>query len=101
MSKFTRHKRKDANHTEIVDFFRKAGAVVDDVSALADLGYDIIVNFRSTVVLVEVKDGDKPPSARQLTDSEKAARAKHGNRFALVESIEQARGLLNSIVEHS
>lgn len=100
MSKFRRHKRKDANHAEIVDFFRANGATVDDVSALPDLGYDIVIVYLDIVAFVEIKDGDKPPSARKLTKSEQSAALRHGEKFAVVENTEQAAGLLNSIREH-
>lgn len=100
MSKYRRHKRKDANHGEIVDLLRANGAMVDDVSALPDLGYDVIVHYRGVVVFVEIKDGEKSPSQRQLTDSEEAAALRHGEKYAVLESTEQARGLLNSIREH-
>jgi hypothetical protein len=93
-------RRIDANQPEIVEFFRKAGAVVDIVSHVAGLGYDLVVSYRNAVVLVEVKDGAKPPSARRLTESEEAARARHGSVFAVIESIEQAEGLLSSMAEH-
>lgn len=101
MSKFIRHKKKDRNHKEIVQFLRDSGAVVDDVSDLSGLGYDIVVNYRGVVVLTEIKDGERPPSERQLTESEEAAKVRHGSKFAVIESTEQARGLLNSIREHS
>ena len=100
MSRYVRHKRKDSNHREIIDFFRKCGAIVDDVSDLAGLGYDCVVHYAKTIVLCEIKDGAKPPSARRLTESEEAAQARHGSKFAVIESIEQARGLLANMVEY-
>lgn len=90
----------DANQPEIVEFLRKAGAVVDIVSSLPGIGYDLICNYRGVVVLVEVKDGSRPPSERLLTDSEKAAALRHGSKFAVVESIKDAKGLLESMAEH-
>jgi hypothetical protein len=93
-------RRIDANQGEIVAFFRKAGAVVDIVSHVAGLGYDLVVSYAGSVVLVEVKDGAKPPSARRLTESEEAAQARHGSVFAVIESVEQAEGLLSSMAEH-
>ena len=100
MSKYVRHHRKDANHSEIVDYLRACGAVVDDVSALADLGYDIVVSYVGSVVFCEVKNGDNPPSKRALTDSEKAAMVRHSTKYAVVSSILEAQGLLESMAEH-
>ena len=100
LSKYSRHKRKDANHGEIVSYFRGCGAVVDDVSGLADLGYDLVVSYVGSVVFCEIKDGEKPPSRRALTDSEKAAMVRHSTKYAVVSSILEAQGLLESMAEH-
>lgn len=97
MSRYIRHKKKDRNHKEIIDYFRQRGAVVDDVSDLAGLGYDCLVGYAEAVVMVEIKDGDKPPSARKLTASEEEARERWGAKFAVVENVEQAQGLLDSM----
>lgn len=105
MSRFIRHKKKDSNHGEIIDFFRKAGATVDDVSDLAGLGYDLVVGYGAgtahQVVLVEIKDGAKPPSKRKLTDSEEAAKARWGEKFAVVATVEEARGLLSNMAQYA
>ena len=101
MTRYTANKHKrDGNHKELVEYFRKAGAVVDDVSQVSGLGYDLIVNYRGCVVMVEAKDGSKPPSGRRLTDSEREAQLRHGAKFAVVESILEAQGLLESMAEH-
>ncbi len=94
MSRFVRHKKKDRNHREIVDHLRGAGAVVDDVSDLAGLGYDIVVHYENVVVLVEIKDGELPPSARKLTESEEEAKKRHGQKFAVLMNTTEADGLL-------
>jgi len=90
----------DANQPEIVEYFRKAGAVVDIVSSLPGIGYDLIVHYMGAIVLVEVKDGSKPPSERCLTASETAAWKRHGSKFAVISDIQEANGLLNSMAEH-
>lgn len=58
--------RRDDNETEIVKALRKAGAYV----AYIDSPCDLIVGFQNRTVLLEVKDGNKPPSARKLTPNE-------------------------------
>lgn len=45
---------------------RKAGAYV----AFIDSPCDLIVGYQGRTVLMEIKDGNKPPSARKLTDNE-------------------------------
>ncbi len=97
MSKYRRHKRKDANHADIVKWFRDHGALVDDVSNLPGLGYDLIISVGDVVRVVEVKDGSKPPSARRLTESEVEAQARWGSQFVVVTSEADAEELLEAM----
>jgi len=65
-----KHGRTDANHTEIVNALQAIGA---SVTSLADVGGgcpDLLVGYRGQNMLLEVKDGRKPPSARGLTAAE-------------------------------
>ncbi len=65
-----RRGKVDANQSEVVEMFRKCGA---SVQSLADIGKgcpDLVVGIRGVTLLVEVKDGSKPPSQQQLTDDE-------------------------------
>lgn len=58
--------RKDANQAEIVDALRESQHLV----WVIDEPCDLIVHHASMgqfVRLIEVKDSDKPPSARKLT----------------------------------
>lgn len=60
--------RTDANKAEIVAALREAGATVWDLKLPVDLlvGYTNAKGDKFTL-LVECKDGKKPPSARKLT----------------------------------
>ena len=62
--------RVDANQTAIVKAFRKLGFSVSITSALGNGFPDIAIAKNYRTRLVEIKDGDKPPSARQLTADE-------------------------------
>lgn len=63
--------RTDANHAEIMKEFRAYGFRVRDTSQLGDGFPDLVVYRRSHgVLLVEVKDGRKPPSERKMTPAE-------------------------------
>jgi hypothetical protein len=62
--------RKDSNHTEVVKAFRDLGASVLDTAQLGNGAGDIIVGLHNHNVMVEIKDGAKPPSARKLTPDE-------------------------------
>lgn len=60
--------RRDDNEQDIIASLRMAGAyvkVVNDEGA-----YDLLVWYNGHTLLLEVKDGKKPPSARRLTDAE-------------------------------
>jgi Holliday junction resolvase len=59
--------RTDANHAAIVDALRKAGAHVTSLAAIGDGCPDLLVGYRQRLYVLEVKDGTKPPSARELT----------------------------------
>lgn len=59
--------RVDANQGEIVQALRKVGAVVYSTAGIADGFPDLTVGYRRVTYLLEVKDGSKPPSARELT----------------------------------
>lgn len=80
----------DQNQADIVSRYRALGAIVDVVSSLPNLGYDLVVQIRQEVFKVEVKDGSKPPSARMLTLSEQNALRLSGKRYRVISSPEEA-----------
>jgi len=60
--------RRDANERRVIDALRTCGAYVKQINdeGLADL----LIFYRGHTLIFEVKDGDKPPSARALTPAE-------------------------------
>lgn len=91
--------RKDANHNEIVDVFKKAGAGVLDLSQLKEC-CDVVVTYCGVEVMVEIKDGSKKPSARVLTEGEEKFREywkSKGGKWAKVETVDQALTLLGQM----
>lgn len=92
-----RASKVDANQGEVVDYLRKRGAVVDIVSMVPNLGYDLIVYFMGVGAVVEVKDGSKPPSARELTDSEKEAARRWGDRYYVVHNLNDCSAMLGEM----
>lgn len=83
-------KRIDANQPVIVKALRKLGASVQTLHEVGRGCPDILVGFRSSNYLLEVKDGAKPPSKRKLTDDEMKWHAEWNGTVYVVESIEQA-----------
>jgi Holliday junction resolvase len=87
--------RIDANQNKIVDALRKAGAVVRIISQ-GDGIPDLLVGYRGFTILMEVKDGDKVPSARKLTEAEqKFFDDWRGGMLVIVNSVEEAIETLN------
>lgn len=78
--------KKDANHNSIAAEFAALGYAVLDVSQLKNC-CDMFVSKRDITVAVEVKDGDKPPSARRLTEGEERFRQGWKGRYRIVETV--------------
>lgn len=57
----------DRNQSEIVSALRRVGASVEPLHAVGKGVPDLLVGFRGKNFLLEVKDEQKPPSARKLT----------------------------------
>ncbi len=56
---------------------------------------DLLVGYRGYTILMEVKDGRKPPSARKLTEEEeKFFQNWKGGMLAIVNSVQEALELL-------
>ncbi len=91
--------RKDENQNALADYLIAHGALVDDVSANAGLGYDMVVAYRSRVRVVEVKNPTKVPSARRLTEGEQAAQRKWGKLYAVVETEQDCDLMLKEMRE--
>lgn len=65
--------RKDANHVEIGDGLRSLGWSVLDLAQYG-VSVDYAVSKPGFAALLEVKDGNKPASARKLTEKEQKLR---------------------------
>lgn len=63
--------RTDANQPATVAALRKIGATVAITSSLGGGFPDLVVGYHRLTVMVELKDGDRPPSARRLTVDER------------------------------
>lgn len=87
--------KTDANQPAIVSAMRKAGATVQSLAAVGDGVPDLLVGHKGKTALVEVKDGSKPPSARQLTPDQKKWHAEwQGGTLAIVSDIDSALRVL-------
>lgn len=90
--------RVDANQEQVVSALRACGAYVRIVTQGDGLP-DLLVGYRGYTLLLEVKDGRKPPSARKLTEAEeKFFQEWQGGLLAKVESVDEALDILKRCV---
>lgn len=59
--------KTDANQPLIVSALRMIGCSVQILAKVGEGVPDLLVGFGGINILMEVKDGEKPPSARKLT----------------------------------
>jgi len=86
--------RIDANQNAIVETLRECGATVRIVCQ-GDGIPDLLVGYQGYTILMEVKDGNKPPSARTLTPAEqKFFDEWRGGMVVIVNSVEEAIDVL-------
>lgn len=88
-----RARRTDSNHAEIRAVFRRLCPAVADTSDVGRGFPDLVVLCRGRVLLVEVKDGSKPPSARRLTPDEEGFARRWGDSYRVVTSVDEAIAL--------
>jgi len=89
---FRRAAAVDANQPEIVKLFRKLGWYVLIISQLKNC-CDIIVSKKGRTIAIEIKDGDKPPSARQLSEGEEKFRREWQGFYELVICLDDVKGI--------
>jgi hypothetical protein len=81
----------DANHTQVVMALQAAGATVQSLAAVGQGVPDLLVGFQGKTLLMEVKDGQKPPSARRLTEQQITWHgAWRGGPVAVVDGVDAA-----------
>jgi len=86
--------RVDANQTQIVSALRAAGATVQSLSAVGQGCPDLLVGYQGTNILMELKDGKKPPSERKLTSDQIVWHSEWKGVVFLVTSVDEALQLL-------
>ncbi len=92
-----RYKRTDDNQDEIVDGLKSIGCSVAKTTAAGGGFPDIVVGYRGVNWLIEIKDGNKIPSARKLTQDQVKFHAEWKGQIDVVNSLEDAIDLILSI----
>ena len=82
--------KKDDNHPEIVQALRQIGCTVQDLAVVGDGCPDLLVGYRGRNFVLEVKDGEKVPSARKLTPEQVVWHHDWRGDARVVETVEQA-----------
>ena len=87
--------KRDANHRDIVDALRAIGCSVADTGGAGDGFPDIVVGIPGNVILMEIKDGDKPPSAQKLTPEQQIFHTEWRGPIHIVNSVARAISVVN------
>ena len=90
-------KRTDDNHADVVQEVRDAlpEATVFDLSGTGKGAPDLLIGFGGRNYLVELKDGEKTPSARSLTEAQQKF---HGTWQGQVAIATTAAGVVAAIL---
>ncbi len=86
----------DANQAEIVQALRQIGAVVQSLAAVGQGCPDLLVLHRNKLHLLEVKDGNKPPSAQKLTPDQVEWHRVWAGHVVVVNSVDSAIAAINN-----
>lgn len=95
-------KRTDKTQKSIVERFRNLGAVVSITSSLGNGFVDLVVGIKLTggrlwIGLIEVKDGEKPPSQRKLTKDEQQFHEQWAGAVYIIKSADEAAELFEAV----
>lgn len=86
--------RVDRNQAEIIDALRAIGASVEPLHFAGRGMPDLLVGLGGVNYLLEVKDGERPPSERELTPAELEWHGAWRGRVVIVASVNDALAAL-------
>ena len=90
-------KRADDNQADIVSDLRRAGCSVCDLHEVGHGCPDLLVTCKGRWLVVEVKDGNKPPSKRKIRDSQRDWHARFPAPVEVWETVEDVRRALDAL----
>ena len=82
--------RVDSNQSEVTKALRKIGCSVQLLHSVGKGCPDILVGYKGNNYLLEIKDGEKPESARKLTAEQVIWHFDWKGQVAVVTSAEEA-----------
>jgi len=80
----------DENQPKIVKALYQAGCDVQTLAAVGKGCPDLLVSIGGKNYLLEIKDGDKPPSARRLTPDQVEWHRKWRGQVDIVRTVDEA-----------
>ncbi len=86
--------RVDGNQKLMVELFRKMGASVLQLHSVGKGCPDLLISYNTHNVLIELKDGSKCPSQRQLTELERDFFNSWNGQVCLISTEEEAMSLI-------
>lgn len=86
----------DDNHKEIVSAFERFGCSVLDIHALPNCA-DIVVGKNFKCMVIEIKDGKKSSSERELTAGEKKFRDRWLGGYCVVEDLSDVIAVVRAL----
>jgi len=92
-----RKARVDDNQTDLVKVMRDLGASVEITSNVHNGFPDVVVGICGVTVLVEIKDGSKPPSDRKLTPKQVVFHNEFRGAKTVIETEDQAVTLIEDM----
>jgi len=93
-----RSARVDSNQAAITAALRQIGATVQPLHTIGKGCPDLLVGYRASNWVLEVKDGDKPPSGRKLTPDEQTWHDGWQGVVHVVEDVAQALSVIRGRV---
>jgi hypothetical protein len=83
-------KRTDSNHAEIIKALRKIPNLSVFSTHEVGKGFpDIVIGYKGINYLIEIKDGNKPPSARKLTDCEVKFHQDWNGQISIIKNLDE------------
>ena len=90
-------RRKDANHNEVANALRDIGCSVFEMHSVGDGVSDLLVGYRGRNLLIEVKDGSKPPSRQKLRPTQIIFRAEWRGQYDVATSVDEALDIVRRL----
>ena len=88
----------DANQDELVSVIRAMGGTVQSLAAVGKGCPDLLVGWRNKNLLLEIKDGSRPPSERVLTPDQKRWHSDWKGRVYIVNTLDDLLLILKNVV---